>query len=84
MLDVVVIEAASRPALMRALPTVYDGAHVELDEVTVLSGKRVELRGRARSPIPVGGDGEPLGVLPGLADEPAVVEVQPGALAVIC
>ena len=33
---------------MRALPTVYDGAHVELDEVTVLSGKRVELRGRAR------------------------------------
>ncbi len=83
-LDVVVIEAAGRAALMRALPTVYDGAHVALDEVTVLSGKRVELRGRARNPIPVGGDGEPLGVLPGLAEEPAVVEVQPGALAVIC
>ena len=47
----------------------------------MLSGKRVEVRGRARSPIPVGGDGEPLGVLPGLADEPAVAEVQPGALA---
>jgi YegS/Rv2252/BmrU family lipid kinase len=82
-IDVVVIEAASKLDLMRALPTVYDGAHVERDEVTVLSGKRVELRGRARSPIPVGGDGEPLGVLPGLTDEPAVVEVLPGALPII-
>jgi hypothetical protein len=34
--------------------------------------------------VPVGGDGEPLGRLPGLADEPAVVEVRPGALDVIC
>ena len=65
-LDVVVIEAASRLELMRSLPKVYDGAHVELDEVTVLPGRRVEVRGRARSPIPVGGDGEPLGDLPGL------------------
>ena len=36
-----------------------------------------------KRPVPVGGDGEPLGQLPGLADEPAVVEVQPGVLAVI-
>ena len=66
LLDVVVIEAASKVELMRSLPTVYDGAHVERPEVTVLSGKRVEVRGRARTPIPVGGDGEPLGYLPGL------------------
>jgi len=83
-LDVVVIEAASRLALMRSLPKVYDGAHVHLDEVTVLSGKRVEVTGSARSPIPVGGDGEPLGPLPALGAPPAVVEVVPGALAVIC
>ena len=51
----------ARLELMRALPTVYDGAHVDRPEVTVLTGKRVEIRGRARSPIPVGGDGEPLG-----------------------
>jgi YegS/Rv2252/BmrU family lipid kinase len=82
-LDVVVIEASSRPALVRALPTVYDGAHVDRPEVTVLTGKRVEIRGRARSPIPVGGDGEPLGTLPGLGDEPAVVEVLPGALSLL-
>ncbi len=82
-LDVVVIEAASKLELMRSLPTVYDGEHIHRPEVTVLTGKRVEIRGRARTAIPVGGDGEPLGVLPNLTDEAAVVEVQPGALAVI-
>jgi YegS/Rv2252/BmrU family lipid kinase len=82
-LDVVVIEAASRLALMRSLPKVYDGGHIGLPEVTVLTGKRVELRADAARPVPVGGDGEPLGQLPALADEPAVVEVRPGALAVI-
>ena len=83
-LDVVVIEAAGRIALMRSLPKVYDGGHVHLPEVTVLSGKRVEVRGTARSPIPVGADGEPLGPLPTLDADPAVVEVVPGALPVIC
>jgi len=83
LLDVVVIEAASKVELMRSLPTVYDGAHVERPEVTVLSGKRVEIRGHGRTPIPVGGDGEPLGFLPGLTDEPAVAEIQPGALPII-
>jgi diacylglycerol kinase (ATP) len=83
-LDVVVIEAASRLALMRSLPKVYDGRHVALPEVTVLSGKRVEIGGTSRGPIPVGGDGEPLGHLPALLADPAVVEVLPGALRVIC
>jgi diacylglycerol kinase (ATP) len=82
-LDIVVIEAASKLALMRSLPKVYDGAHVELPNVTVLTGKRVELQAESSRPVPVGGDGEPLGRLPGLRDEPAVVEVQPGALAVL-
>lgn len=83
-LDVIVIEAASRLALMRSLPKVYDGAHVHLDEVTVLSGKRVEITGSSRTPIPAGGDGEPLGPLPALGSAPAVVEVVPGALGIIC
>ena len=82
-LDVVVIEAASRLALMRSLPKVYDGAHVDLPEVTVLRGRRVELRADAARPVPVGGDGEPLGELPPLSGAPAVVEVCPGALRVI-
>jgi diacylglycerol kinase family enzyme len=82
-LDVVVIEAASKLALMRSLPKVYDGRHVELPEVTVLTGTRVELRADAVRPVPVGGDGEPLGALPPLSGEPAVVELLPGALSVI-
>jgi diacylglycerol kinase (ATP) len=82
-LDVIVIEAASRLALMRSLPKVYDGAHVDLPEVTVLTGRRVELGADSTRPVPVGGDGEPLGQLPPLSGVPAVVEVRPGALAVI-
>jgi diacylglycerol kinase family enzyme len=83
LLDVVVIEAASRLALMHALPSVYDGSHVDRAEVHLLTGSRVEIRGRARGPIPVGGDGEPLGTLPDLSDPPALVEVRPGALCVL-
>jgi diacylglycerol kinase family enzyme len=68
---------------MRSLPKVYDGAHVELPEVTVVTGKRVELTADSSRPLPVGGDGEPLGHLPAREDQPAVVEVRPGALALI-
>ena len=80
LLDVVVIEAASRLALIRSLPKVYDGGHLGLPEVTTLTGRRVEVRADARVPVPVGGDGEALGDLPGLAAPPLVVEVRPGAL----
>lgn len=83
LLEVVVIEAASRLELIRSLPKVYDGSHVALPEVTVLRGRRVEVAADAPVPVPVGGDGEPLGVLPGLAGGPAVVEVLPGALSII-
>jgi len=83
LLDIVVIEASSKLSLMRALPQVYDGKHVDLPQVTVLTGTRVELRADASRPVPVGGDGEPLGSLPPQSGEPAVVEVLPGALSVI-
>lgn len=83
LLDVIVIEAASRIDLVRSLPKVYDGGHVALPEVTVLTGRRVELHGSSRGGIAVGADGEPLGDLPTLDDSPAVVEVLPAALPVI-
>ena len=60
-----VIEAASKLALMRSLPKVYDGGHVDLPEVTMHTGRRVELRADAKRPVPVGGDGESLGQLTG-------------------
>ena len=83
LLDVVVVGAASRAALVRALPSLYDGRHVEREEVRVLTGTRVELSAAGGGAVPVGGDGEPLGTLPGLAEPPLVVEVRPAALSVV-
>jgi diacylglycerol kinase (ATP) len=81
LLDVVVIAAGSRGRLIRAMPKVYDGAHVALDEVTVLRGRVIEISGTPS--VPMGGDGEPVGRLPVLGDVPARLEVLPGALRVL-
>jgi YegS/Rv2252/BmrU family lipid kinase len=81
LLDVIVIEAASRREMMKALPKVYDGAHVLLDQVTVLRGATVEISGSPS--VPMGGDGEPLGMLPTSQEQPAVVRVLPGALKIL-
>ncbi|MEO5662070.1 MAG: diacylglycerol kinase family protein [Nocardioides sp.] len=83
LLDIIVIEAASRRGLMRSLPKVYDGGHVALDEVHVFTGTSVTLSATSRRPVPVGGDGEALGVLPSSQSAPATVSVRPGALTVI-
>lgn len=82
LLDVVVIEAASRLDLIRSLPKVYDGSHAALDEVTVLSGRSVRLSGvhRGGGAVPVGADGERLGHLPVDAAHPLVVNLVPDAL----
>lgn len=82
LLDVVVIEAASKLSLMRSLPKVYDGGHVVLPEVTVLRGTRVELS--SDPSLAVGGDGEPLGALPSRGSGQALVAVLPGALSLVC
>lgn len=81
LLDVVIIEAESRRTLMRCLPRVYQGAHVDLPGVHVLRGRRAEVT--ASPQVSMGGDGEPVGRLPGLAEPPAVVEVLPEALTVL-
>ncbi len=75
-LEVVVIAAAGKLDLIRSLPKVYDGAHVALDEVTVLQGREITLS--VRRPVSVGGDGEPLGTLtPGAT---LTLRVRPAAL----
>lgn len=61
-LDVVVIRAASKLRLIRAMPKLYDGTHVELDEVLVLRGR--EVRVQAAEPTLAYGDGEQIGPLP--------------------
>lgn len=78
LLDVVVIEAASRWGLIRALPKVYDGAHVTLDEVHVLRGRSVRLYGAPS--VPMGGDGEPLGSLPETPTHAVEITLRPRAL----
>lgn len=85
LLDVVVIEAAGRLDLIRSLPKVYDGGHVALDEVTVLTGRRVTLSGTyaGGAAVPVGADGEALGPLPAGGAEPMTVELLPEALRII-
>ena len=83
LLDVVVVGAASRLSLVRALPSLYDGSHVEREEVQVYAGSRVELSSVAGAPVPVGGDGEPLGTLPDGRGRPLRVAVLPAALTVL-
>lgn len=80
-LDVIVVEAASRVELLRRFPKLYDGSHVDLPEVTVLSGTSVTLTAAVgTSPVPAGCDGEPFGAL---SAQPASIVVLPDALAVI-
>lgn len=85
LLDVIVIEAASHLDLIRSLPKVYDGSHVDLAEVTVRTGRRVSLSGRHRggAAVPVGADGEGLGVLSADAASPLTVELLPAAVLVL-
>lgn len=84
LLDVVVIEAAGRLDLIRSLPKAYDGSHVDLDEVTVIRGRRVTISGTYDSGarVPAGADGEPLGSL-GTPAAPLTVEIRPGAVRIL-
>ncbi|MDT0203071.1 diacylglycerol kinase family protein [Nocardioides sp. AE5] len=77
-LDVIVIEAAGKLGMIKAFPKVYDGKHVELDEVHVFRGREIEV---AASPdVPMGSDGEPLAPLGTGAVRIAVL---PGAVSVL-
>jgi diacylglycerol kinase (ATP) len=75
LLDVVVIRAASKLQLMRSMPRLYAGTHVELDEVEVLQGREVTVA--ASEEVPAYGDGEPLAPLP------VTAAVRPAALRVL-
>lgn len=74
-LDVVVVRAASKLRLIRCMPKLYDGSHVDLPEVRVLTGRRVRLSSAA--PVTAYGDGERLAPLP------VEARVLPGALRVL-
>ena len=75
LLDVVVVRAASKLRLIRSLPKLYDGTHVDLDDVLVVRGR--EVRVSSRRPVTAYGDGERLAPLP------ITTSVRPGALSVL-
>jgi len=74
-LDVVVIRAASKLRLMRSLPKLYDGSHVDLEDVLVFRARTVVLS--AADDITAYGDGELVSALP------VTASVRPGALQVL-
>lgn len=61
-LDLVIVRRLPRFRLLRLFPTIYSGKHVEHDEVTVLKGREIEIRGPAGLEFMV--DGEFRGVTP--------------------
>jgi YegS/Rv2252/BmrU family lipid kinase len=74
--DVVVIPGFSKARLLRELPRIYRGTHLEVPEVSLHRGRCVEAEA-APGRVWVEIDGEPLGTLP------ARIEVLPAAISVL-
>lgn len=84
LLEVVVIEAATRRKLITSMPKVYDGSHIELPEVHQFRGTSIRIRRLEGSrEVLVGADGEPLPPLPSPDQEPLAIGVMPNALRII-
>jgi YegS/Rv2252/BmrU family lipid kinase len=74
LLDVVAVRAAPRSRLLRQIPGIYKGTHLDQPEVSVARGARIEADAEPGQ-VWIELDGEPLGTLP------ARFDVLPGALA---
>jgi len=74
LLDVTVVRPAGRLRLLRLLPTVYKGTHIEREEVETFRGRAVRLDATG---ITAYADGDPIGSLP------LTVDVLPGSLTVL-
>jgi YegS/Rv2252/BmrU family lipid kinase len=75
LLDVVLIEAVSRPRFLASLPRVFKGTHVRLPDVRVLRAAEVSIE--ADRPFALYADGDPIAQLP------ARVRALPGAVQVL-
>jgi diacylglycerol kinase family enzyme len=75
LLDVLVVGAGPRRAIVSFLRQARSGAHVRRADVTVLRGRDVHLA--ADRPLPAGADGDELGPLP------ISVRIRPGALPIL-
>ncbi|MEE8441574.1 MAG: diacylglycerol kinase family protein [Spirochaetia bacterium] len=62
LLDVVILNKVSRWAVLKLLPTIFDGKHVEAQAVEILRGKSITLR--SPKPLSLTPDGETFGQTP--------------------
>lgn len=62
LLDVVVLNKISRRTLLKLLPTIFEGKHVEAPSVEVFRGKNILLR--SEKPLALTPDGETFGTTP--------------------
>ena len=76
LLDVVLVRALSRPALLAKLRKIYSGSHLDDPAVRWQRGRVIEADAEPGR-VPLELDGEPLGTLP------ACIEVLPAALRVV-
>ncbi len=75
LLDVTIVGAMSRPALLRQFPKLFKGTHVKHPAVTTARATRVQIE--SDRPFLLFADGEEIGPLP------AAMQVLPGALRVV-
>lgn len=73
LLDVTIVRPRGRLHLLRLLPTVYKGTHVDLDEVETYRGRSVHLEAPG---VTAYADGDPIAALP------ITIDAEPGALTV--
>lgn len=83
LLDVIVVDAAGKIELLAKLAHIYRGTHVTKRGVRTFRAREVELSVRGGGQVPLGGDGEDLGFVPGDADGPIRIAIRPHALRVL-
>jgi diacylglycerol kinase family enzyme len=74
LLDIVLVPGFSRTTLLRQLPRIYRGTHLEVPGVSLHRGRGIALERMSEEQVWIELDGEPLGTLP------ARFEVIPGAI----
>lgn len=83
LLDVVVVEAFGKVALVATMLHIYRGTHVRSSRVQTFRGSDIELSVEGQPSLALGGDGEDLGTLPSWGEAPLEVSVRPRALRVL-
>ena len=79
LMDIVIVRPLSKKKLLAALPRIYSGTHIQMEEISYIQGKQVDIRTTpAKTLLP---DGEITGITPGTLD---VLPRQLRYMALIC